>query len=145
MFEQKSDAGGEEVEIPVENQAFMDDFFTQVRLCHITMLPGGVPVWHFLIYACVYVCLHMCGHAFLCVCTVVWFKIEDIRTSIDKIDESVNEIKKLYSTILSAPTSDQSECVSAFLLLILDSTGQQYKKKLALYLLSVGLSESPLP
>lgn len=33
---------------------------------------------------------------------------EDIRTSIDKIDESVVEIKKLYSTILSAPTSDQS-------------------------------------
>ncbi|XP_072240001.1 syntaxin-3 isoform X2 [Leuresthes tenuis] len=34
-------------------------------------------------------------------------QIEDIRTSIDKIDESVTEIKKLYSTILSAPTSDQ--------------------------------------
>uniref|UniRef100_A0A3Q2Q7W9 Syntaxin 3a n=1 Tax=Fundulus heteroclitus TaxID=8078 RepID=A0A3Q2Q7W9_FUNHE len=33
---------------------------------------------------------------------------ENIRTSIDKIDESVTEIKKLYSTILSAPTSDQS-------------------------------------
>lgn len=30
MFEQKSDAGGDEVEISVENQAFMDDFFTQV-------------------------------------------------------------------------------------------------------------------
>uniref|UniRef100_A0A1A8R0D0 Lysine (K)-specific demethylase 2Aa n=1 Tax=Nothobranchius pienaari TaxID=704102 RepID=A0A1A8R0D0_9TELE len=34
-------------------------------------------------------------------------QIEDIRTSIEKIDESVTEIKKLYSTILSAPTSDQ--------------------------------------
>uniref|UniRef100_A0A8C3A751 t-SNARE coiled-coil homology domain-containing protein n=1 Tax=Cyclopterus lumpus TaxID=8103 RepID=A0A8C3A751_CYCLU len=32
---------------------------------------------------------------------------EDIRSSIDKIDESVAEIKKLYSTILSAPTSEQ--------------------------------------
>uniref|UniRef100_A0A672IA52 Syntaxin-3 n=1 Tax=Salarias fasciatus TaxID=181472 RepID=A0A672IA52_SALFA len=34
-------------------------------------------------------------------------EIEDIRSSIDKIDESVTEIKKLYSTILSAPTSEQ--------------------------------------
>uniref|UniRef100_A0A672IBQ1 t-SNARE coiled-coil homology domain-containing protein n=1 Tax=Salarias fasciatus TaxID=181472 RepID=A0A672IBQ1_SALFA len=34
-------------------------------------------------------------------------QIEDIRSSIDKIDESVTEIKKLYSTILSAPTSEQ--------------------------------------
>uniref|UniRef100_A0A3Q1ES08 Syntaxin 3 n=1 Tax=Acanthochromis polyacanthus TaxID=80966 RepID=A0A3Q1ES08_9TELE len=49
-------------EVPVEGEAFMDDFFAQ---------------------------------------------IEDIRTSIDKIDESVTEIKKLYSTILSAPTSEQ--------------------------------------
>lgn len=50
----------------------------------------------------------------MCVCAhpFVWLQIEDIRTSIDKIDESVTEIKKLYSTILSAPTSDQSEYVS---------------------------------
>ncbi|XP_027874774.1 syntaxin-3 [Xiphophorus couchianus] len=34
-------------------------------------------------------------------------QIEDIRTSIDKIDESVTEIKKLYSSVLSAPTPDQ--------------------------------------
>lgn len=67
MFEQKSDAGGEEVEIPVENQAFMDDFFAQVRLCHITMLPGGVPVWPFLMCACVrvgvrvFVCVRLYG------------------------------------------------------------------------------------
>ncbi|XP_036958975.1 syntaxin-3 isoform X1 [Acanthopagrus latus] len=60
--QKKSDAGGDDVEVPVENEAFMDDFFAQ---------------------------------------------IEDIRTSIDKIDESVTEIKKFYSTILSAPTSDQ--------------------------------------
>uniref|UniRef100_A0A3Q2QA71 Syntaxin-3 n=1 Tax=Fundulus heteroclitus TaxID=8078 RepID=A0A3Q2QA71_FUNHE len=53
----------DDIQVPVENEAFMDDFFAQ---------------------------------------------IEDIRTSIDKIDESVTEIKKLYSTILSAPTSDQS-------------------------------------
>lgn len=37
------------------------------------------------------------------------FQIEDIRGSIDKIDENVAEVKKLYSVILSAPTSDQSE------------------------------------
>ena len=37
------------------------------------------------------------------------FQIEDIRNSIDKIDENVAEVKKLFSIILSAPTSDQSK------------------------------------
>ncbi|MGH0175877.1 UNVERIFIED_CONTAM: hypothetical protein FKN15_071110 [Acipenser sinensis] len=55
----------EDVEISVDNAAFMDEFFVQ---------------------------------------------IEEIRTNIDKIDESVSEVKKLYSLILSAPTSEQSEC-----------------------------------
>ncbi|XP_056266055.1 syntaxin-3-like isoform X2 [Pseudoliparis swirei] len=62
QLKEKSDAGVDDIEIPVENEAFMDDFFNQS---------------------------------------------EDIRSSIDKIDESVVEIKKLYSTILSAPTSEQ--------------------------------------
>ncbi|XP_037619087.1 syntaxin-3 [Sebastes umbrosus] len=62
QLKEKSDPGGDDVEIPVENEAFMDDFFNQ---------------------------------------------IEDIRISIDKIDGSVTEIKKLYSNILSAATSDQ--------------------------------------
>ncbi|MBN3284250.1 STX3 protein, partial [Polyodon spathula] len=35
-------------------------------------------------------------------------QIEEIRANIDKIDESVSEVKKLYSVILSAPTSEQS-------------------------------------
>ncbi|KAL4593725.1 syntaxin-3-like [Arapaima gigas] len=52
----------DEVEVAVDNAAFMDEFFSQ---------------------------------------------IEEIRTSIDKIDENVTEVKKLYSVILSAPTSDQ--------------------------------------
>ncbi|XP_019739748.1 syntaxin 3b isoform X4 [Hippocampus comes] len=34
-------------------------------------------------------------------------QIEDIRNSIDKIDDNVAEVKKLFSVILSAPTSDQ--------------------------------------
>ncbi|XP_053487717.1 syntaxin 3b isoform X2 [Ictalurus furcatus] len=34
-------------------------------------------------------------------------QIEEIRKGIDKIDENVAEVKKLYSVILSAPTSDQ--------------------------------------
>lgn len=34
-------------------------------------------------------------------------EIEVIRNNIDKIDENVTEVKKLYSVILSAPTSDQ--------------------------------------
>lgn len=42
------------------------------------------------------------------------FQIEDIRNSIDKIDENVSEVKKLYSLILSAPTSDQSTMPSPF-------------------------------
>ncbi|XP_061756046.1 syntaxin-3-like isoform X1 [Nerophis ophidion] len=56
------DHDDDEVEIAMDNAAFMDEFFSQ---------------------------------------------IEDIRTSIDKIDENVAEVKKLYSIILSAPTSDQ--------------------------------------
>uniref|UniRef100_A0A3Q2WYN6 Syntaxin-3 n=2 Tax=Haplochromini TaxID=319058 RepID=A0A3Q2WYN6_HAPBU len=34
-------------------------------------------------------------------------EIEVIRNNIEKIDENVTEVKKLYSVILSAPTSDQ--------------------------------------
>ncbi|XP_062332620.1 syntaxin 3b isoform X2 [Osmerus eperlanus] len=56
------DNDDEDVEIAVDNAAFMDEFFCQ---------------------------------------------IEDIRSSIDKIDENVAEVKKLYSVILSAPTSEQ--------------------------------------
>ncbi|XP_046705353.1 syntaxin-3a isoform X4 [Silurus meridionalis] len=56
------DHDDEDVEMAVDNAAFMDDFFIQ---------------------------------------------IEEIRNSINKIDENVNEVKKLYSVILSAPTSDQ--------------------------------------
>ncbi|XP_052471621.1 syntaxin-3 isoform X1 [Carassius gibelio] len=56
------DHDDDDVEIAVDNAAFMDEFFSQ---------------------------------------------IEDIRNSIDKIDENVAEVKKLYSVILSAPTSDQ--------------------------------------
>uniref|UniRef100_A0A3B4WD39 Syntaxin-3 n=1 Tax=Seriola lalandi dorsalis TaxID=1841481 RepID=A0A3B4WD39_SERLL len=56
------DQDDDEVEIAVDNAAFMDEFFSQ---------------------------------------------IEDIRNSIDKIDENVAEVKKLYSVILSAPTSEQ--------------------------------------
>lgn len=46
-------------------------------------------------------------------CTFV-LQIEDIRNSIDKIDENVSEVKKLYSVTLSAPTSDQSKMSSHF-------------------------------
>ncbi|XP_076878542.1 syntaxin 3b isoform X4 [Brachyhypopomus gauderio] len=56
------DHDDQDVEIAVDNAAFMDEFFGQ---------------------------------------------IEDIRSSIDKIDANVAEVKKLYSVILSAPTSDQ--------------------------------------
>lgn len=42
-------------------------------------------------------------------CVRVRFQIEDIRNSIEKIDVNVAEVKKLYSVILSAPTSDQGK------------------------------------
>uniref|UniRef100_A0A673FPH4 Syntaxin-3 n=1 Tax=Sinocyclocheilus rhinocerous TaxID=307959 RepID=A0A673FPH4_9TELE len=61
MF-QTCDHDDDDVEIAVDNAAFMDEFFSQ---------------------------------------------IEDIRNSIDKIDDNVAEVKKIYSVILSAPTSDQ--------------------------------------
>lgn len=48
-------------------------------------------------------------HAFEINIGACMFQIEDIRNSIDKIDENVSEVKKLYSVILSAPTSDQSK------------------------------------
>lgn len=44
-----------------------------------------------------------------CVRVRVRFQIEDIRNSIEKIDVNVAEVKKLYSVILSAPTSDQGK------------------------------------
>lgn len=55
-------------------------------------------------------CLNKWGILF-CVrlTSLSFFQIEDIRNSIDKIDENVAEVKKLYSVILSAPTSDQSK------------------------------------
>ncbi|XP_051557869.1 syntaxin-3-like isoform X1 [Myxocyprinus asiaticus] len=62
QLKSKSDQTPDDVEVPVENKEFMDEFFTQ---------------------------------------------IEEIRSSIDQIDEKVVEIKRLYSVILSAPTSDQ--------------------------------------
>lgn len=40
--------------------------------------------------------------------SVCVLQIEEIRSSLDKIDENIGEIKRLYSVILSAPTSDQS-------------------------------------
>ena len=66
----------------------------------------------FLIRQCISKKSYKTSSCLICVCLRVCFyvfQIEDIRTSIDKIDESVTEIKKLYSTILSAPTSDQSK------------------------------------
>ncbi|XP_053357788.1 syntaxin-3 isoform X2 [Clarias gariepinus] len=62
QLKEKTDQTPDDVEIQVDNEDFMDEFFSQ---------------------------------------------IEEIRTSIDKIDENVTEIKRLYSVILSAPTSDQ--------------------------------------
>lgn len=77
----------------MEGEAFMNDFFAQVS--HWCLLISHLPKQkHVLITD-------------LCLCVP---QAEDIRLSIDKIDESVTEIKKLYSTILSAPTSDQSNC-----------------------------------
>ena len=61
---------------------------------------------HIFIHICR--CITQCW--LMCVCILYVFQIDDIRISVDKVDESITEIKKLYSTILSAPTSDQSNC-----------------------------------
>uniref|UniRef100_A0A8C9FMH0 Syntaxin N-terminal domain-containing protein n=1 Tax=Pavo cristatus TaxID=9049 RepID=A0A8C9FMH0_PAVCR len=55
----------DELEIAIDNTAFMDEFFAE---------------------------------------------IEETRQNIDKISENVEEAKKLYSVILSAPIPEQSEC-----------------------------------
>ncbi len=36
-------------------------------------------------------------------------QVEDIRGNIDCIQKFVNEVKKLHSTILAAPTTDDSQ------------------------------------
>lgn len=99
----------------MDNAAFMDDFFCQVSVTHCISVHAC--------YFCFFICIlynmlyiysiylqfcHLCAFEIntLCVCV---FQIEDIRNSIDKIDENVAEVKKLYSVILSAPTSDQSK------------------------------------
>jgi t-SNARE complex subunit (syntaxin) len=35
-------------------------------------------------------------------------QVEDIRSSVENIQKYVNEVKKLHSTILAAPTTDDS-------------------------------------
>nr|XP_008540716.1 PREDICTED: syntaxin-3-like [Equus przewalskii] len=60
------DDDADEVEIAIDNTAFMDEFFSE---------------------------------------------IEETRLNIDKISEHVEEAKKLYSIILSAPIPEPSECL----------------------------------
>jgi syntaxin 1B/2/3 len=36
-------------------------------------------------------------------------QVEDIRNNVENIQKFVNEVKKLHSTILAAPTTDDSE------------------------------------
>lgn len=74
----------------MDNAAFMDDFFCQVSG---QLLISVTEVSFFRVKRALFFA----------------FQIEDIRNSIDKIDENVSEVKKLYSVILSAPTSEQSK------------------------------------
>lgn len=82
------------MEIAIDNAAFMDEFFCQVSVTISASVCGGD-----VILSDFFVILYI-SYA---------FQIEDIRNSIDKIDSNVAEVKKLYSVILSAPTSDQSK------------------------------------
>uniref|UniRef100_A0A8D3CGN5 Syntaxin-3 n=1 Tax=Scophthalmus maximus TaxID=52904 RepID=A0A8D3CGN5_SCOMX len=86
------DQDDDEVEIAIDNAAFMDEFFCQVSVTISASVCGGD-----VILSDFFVILYI-SYA---------FQIEDIRNSIDKIDSNVAEVKKLYSVILSAPTSDQ--------------------------------------
>ena len=81
----------------MDNAAFMDEFFSQVTVT-VTASKGT--------RCCCFSDLHvLCNFLYL----TFAFQIEDIRSSIDKIDDNVAEVKKLFSVILSAPTSDQSK------------------------------------
>jgi len=77
----------------MENKEFMDEFFTQVGYMWINYI---LRKWKWTFE----------DHNW--VISVCVLQIEEIRSSIDKIDENIAEIKRLYSVILSAPTSDQS-------------------------------------
>jgi hypothetical protein len=41
-------------------------------------------------------------------------QVEDIRGNVDSIHNFVNEVKKLHSTILAAPTTDDSKLLARF-------------------------------
>lgn len=97
----------------MDNAAFMDEFF-----CQVSVTTSGLVYRHaafissLLFYASMNVNIFIyvvCIISRLSLLYVCLFQIEDIRSSIDKIDENVSEVKKLYSVILSAPTSDQSK------------------------------------
>ncbi|KAA0722127.1 Lysine-specific demethylase 2A [Triplophysa tibetana] len=97
---EKSDQTADDVEIPMENKEFMDEFFIQ---------------------------------------------IEEIRTSIDQIDENVKEIKRLYSIILSAATSEQKtqdelEAVTNEIKKLANNARNKLKIKIAM--LSTGIEQS---
>lgn len=84
----------------MDNAAFMDEFFSQVCVAIVAQL------FVFVFGTCLLFPL-ACLRGVLRV--RVHFQIEDIRNSIEKIDVNVAEVKKLYSVILSAPTSDQGK------------------------------------
>ncbi|NWY22150.1 STX3 protein, partial [Aphelocoma coerulescens] len=76
----------EELEIAVDNTAFMDEFFSEVR-------EGWEQGW--------------AGQGCLLTLLPKSSQIEETRQNIDKISENVEEAKKLYSIILSAPIPEQ--------------------------------------
>ena len=45
----------------------------------------------------------------------VWLQVDEIRQMIDKIAANVDEVKKKHSAILSAPSTDDSECAGIVL------------------------------
>ncbi|NXY14928.1 STX3 protein, partial [Atrichornis clamosus] len=77
----------EELEIAVDNTAFMDEFFSEVR-------EGWG--WGWGAQGCL-----------LTAPKILPGQIEETRQNIDKISENVEEAKKLYSIILSAPIPEQ--------------------------------------
>lgn len=92
---QEADDDSEELEIAIDNTAFMDEFFSEVTV------RGHTRGW---------------GVRASLLCppsssSPIWLvQIEETRQNIDKISENVEEAKKLYSIILSAPIPEQSEC-----------------------------------
>lgn len=96
VFLQRTTYVEENVAMPIDNDAFMEEFFQQVR-SYLTSCQHGFGAGTVARY------LVVGGD---CVCAR---QVEVVRGLIDKVSSQVEEVKKKHSIILSAPNPDESE------------------------------------